>query len=92
MSGSLEEGEMHWEPKLPVNVSRAFSSLSETFTTGSFLYKREKMLMFYLTLAISHLYFLLTALTELEELNVDRTVITDEGCTVLPSKLLFHHF
>ena len=37
-------------------------------------------------------YVLLTALTELEELNVDRTVITDEGCTVLPSKLLFHHF
>ena len=48
--------------------------------------------MFHLALAISHLYVLLTALTELEELNVDRTVITDEGCTVLPSKLFFHHF
>ena len=48
--------------------------------------------MFYHTLAMSHLYVLLTALTELEELNVDRTVITDEGCTVLPSKFLFQHF
>ena len=51
---------------------------------------RKKM--FYLTLAISCLYVLLTALKELEELNVDRTVITDEGCTVLPSKLLFYNF
>lgn len=47
---------------------------------------------FYLTLAVTHLYVLLTALTELEELNVDRTVITNEGCTVLPSKRLFYHF
>ena len=51
--------------------------------------KKKEKIMFYLGLAISHLYFLLTALTELEELNVDRTVITDEGCTVLPSKLSF---
>ena len=28
-------------------------------------------------------WFLSTALTELEELNVDRTLITDDGCTVL---------
>ena len=39
-----------------------------------------------LTLEIYLVYFLLTALTELEELNVDKTVITDEGCAVLSSK------
>ena len=31
-------------------------------------------------------WFLSTALTELEELNVDRTLITDDGCTVLSCK------
>lgn len=30
-----------------------------------------------------------TALRELEELSVDRTVITNEGCTVLPSKYVW---
>jgi len=35
MSVSLGEGEMLWEHELQVNVSRAFSSLSQTFTSGS---------------------------------------------------------
>ena len=38
------------------------------------------------------LLFLLTALTELEELTIDRTVITDEGCTVLSSKPFYHYY
>ena len=41
-----------------------------------------------LFLLILLLWFLLTALSELEELNLDRTLITDEGCTVLSCK---HH-
>ena len=32
------------------------------------------------------LWFPSTALTELEELNLDRTLITDDGCTVLSCK------
>ena len=66
--------------------------LIRNFHKWFFCIERSENIDVFLTLAISHLYVLLTALTELEELNVDRTVITDEGCTVLPSKLLFHHF
>ena len=35
---------------------------------------------------ISFFWFPSTALTELEELNLDRTLITDDGCTVLSCK------
>ena len=35
---------------------------------------------------ISFFWFSSTALTELEELNLDRTLITDDGCTVLSCK------
>ena len=68
------------------------SFLKRTPNFHKWFYNSLETRVFYLTLAVTHLYVLLTALTELEELNVDRTVITNEGCTVLPSKRLFYHF